>query len=52
MDQLTRTLFRSLLQQTVTLHELGSVIAVDAVGATRLRRVADTRPRPITDSDR
>lgn len=36
MDRLTMSLFRSLLQQTISLHELGSVAAIDASGFDRV----------------
>jgi len=36
LDRLTMALFRSLLQQTVTLHELGSIAAIDASSFDRV----------------
>jgi hypothetical protein len=46
MDRLAMVLFRSLLQETVSLHEIGSIAAIDASGFDRVaasRRYA-TRP--------
>lgn len=36
MDRLTMALFRSLLQQTISLYDLGSVAAIDASGFDRV----------------